>query len=254
MKVSFEGEPYLDKKGNLIDFSEKRLRFWPETVPSDIRRLEYDLYKINRRLIHANIYKAKNKKRYGRFVFVPLFSKELDYEEWKRFQGSFLKGEERRTELTQILGSVEKDIPILLKKYSDTIPTREIKLMALSGSSFIGPRRSGEELSDIDLNFLLDFKDNSHNFDIFPNENDTMEYPYHLFGTGYSDESRGEKRDVHWLLYPHLPVRNVVSNEELMAIIDQLVISTQKRKEEILASINKMEEVLESRSQESLID
>jgi hypothetical protein len=235
-----------------LGLEEKRLRFWLDTVPGDIRRLEYDLYKIRRRIIHANVYRTKNKKRYGRFVSLPPFSQEFDYEEWEKFRGSFLSGEDRVERLSEIVASAKKYLPSLIKEYLNLVSSEDILLVSLSGSSFVGPRKPGEYLSDIDLDFLLSVDDNSSNFDIFAQQEDAKN-PYHLFGTGCKDSARGENRDIHWLLYPHLPIYSTISEEELRSIVDNLVVSTQERAEEIASLIKKRETILENKFREDLI-
>jgi hypothetical protein len=253
MKFSPETVPYLDVEGNPIEFGKKRLQFWLETVPSDLRRLEYELYKRNRKLINANLYKSEHKKKYGRFTVMPAFTEELDYNAWERFQESFLKGEGRKDRLSKILESAKGDIPHLLEEHVKVIPANETKLIALAGSSILGPRRENELLSDVDLNFLLDREDGKENFDILPTE-ESEKIPYHLFGTGYGDNARGQRRDIHWLLYPHFPIENSLPDTELHSIIERLVVSTEKRKDEIFGSIEKMDKILEEKSQDEIVD
>lgn len=50
----FEGEAhfYRNPEGEFIDFSKKRLQFWLETVPKDIRRIEYELWQLRREFIN----------------------------------------------------------------------------------------------------------------------------------------------------------------------------------------------------------
>jgi len=43
MNFSPEKGGYFNKKGEEIDFSEKRLQFWLENIPPDVRRLQHDL-------------------------------------------------------------------------------------------------------------------------------------------------------------------------------------------------------------------
>jgi len=254
MNFSSEKAPYSDAENNSLDFDKKRFQFWLETVPSDVRRLEYEIYKKNRERINAEIYRSKNTKRYGPFMLLPAFTKELSYEAWENFQKSFLKGEERKRRFSEILESAKIDLPALLEKYADVIPADKIKLIALSGSSIIGPRKEKEFLSDIDLDFLLDQEDGELNFDILPDEKKKEEIPYHLFGTGYGDAARGKGRDVHWLLYPHFPIQNSLSDQELKSIIERLVITTKQRKDEILETIENMKRILGKKSNEEIIE
>jgi hypothetical protein len=253
MKPSRETMPYLNTEGNPIDFNKKRLEFWLETIPPDLRRLEYELYKRNRRLINANVYKLGHKQQHGRFTLMPAFGEELDYNAWEKFQDSFLKGDERKERFSEILESAKRDVPSLVQEHAETIPENKIKLVALGGSSFIGPRREGEFLSDIDLNFLLDQENNKYNFDILPTGKDKEKTPYHLFGTGYGDEARGEKRELHWLLYPHFPIQNSLPDDELRSIIERLVESTEERKDGIIESIEKTDKLLKEKSEDEII-
>lgn len=118
--------PNVGEEGDSVDFDKKRLRFWLETVPPDLRRLEYELYKRNRKLINANLYKYENKRRYGRFTMMPAFTEELEYNAWENFQNSFLKGEERKKRFSEILESAKNDVPVLLKEHGKIIPREEI--------------------------------------------------------------------------------------------------------------------------------
>lgn len=255
MESFLEKNPYFDEEGNIVNFNEKRLKFWLETVPSDLRRLEYELYKRNRWLINADIYQLENQKKHGRFIVTPGFTDDLNDASMEEFRSSFLKDRERKDRFSEIIESVKRDLPMLLEKNTDVIPQDKIKLIALSGSSFLGPRRPGERLVDTDLNFLIDQEDDSLNFDILPDGDDCSEsIPYHLFGTGYSDKTRGEGRQLHWLLYPHFPIHNMLSDEELKAIINQLIISTEERKDEILESIEDLDAILKEKSQGSIIE
>lgn len=255
MESFLEKNPYLDEEGNIINFNEKRLKFWLETVPSDLRRLEYEFYKRNRQLINADIYRLENQKKHGRFIVAPGFTDDLNDASMEEFRGSFLKEGERKERFSEIIESVQRDLPMLLEKNIDVIVQDKIKLIALGGSSFLGPRKPGEKLADIDLNFLIDQENDSLNFDILPDGDDrSKSIPYHLFGTGYTDKTRGEGRQLHWLLYPHFPIRNMLSDEELRVIIEQLVISTEERKDEILESIENLDAILKERSQESIIE
>lgn len=255
MESSPEEKPYLDTEGNEINFDEKRLKFWLETVPSDLRRLGYEFYKRNRQLINANLYRFENQKEHGRFTVVPGFTDDLNDEAWEEFRNSFLKGEERKERFSEIVESAQRDLPMLLEKNADVIPEDKIKLIALGGSSFLGPRKSGEKLSDIDLNFLIDQEDDTLNFDVFLDAEAPPEIlPYHLFGTGYSDEARGKGRQLHWLLYPHFPISSKLSNEELKGIIEQLIVSTEQRKDKILESIKNLDAILKEKSQERIIE
>lgn len=88
--MSFEQqEPYRNEKGDTIDFEKKRLEFWLENVPSDIRRYEYDLWRRYRELFHVLQYEHKASIRSGRMVN-PTFTQEVSEESWKEFKDSFL--------------------------------------------------------------------------------------------------------------------------------------------------------------------
>lgn len=255
MESSQEKNPYLDREGNEIDFDKKRLKFWLETVPSDLRRLEYEFYKRNRQFINADLYRFENKEEHGRFTIVPGFTDDLNDEALEEFRNSFLKGEERKERFSEIVESTQRDLPMLLEKNADVIPEDKIRLIALGGSSFLGPRKSGKKLSDIDINFLIDQEDDRLNFDVLPDAEAPPEaIPYHIFGTGYSDEARGKGRQLHWLLYPHFPIDNKISDEELKDIIEQLIISTEQRKDKILESIKNLDVILKEKSRDSIIE
>ena len=155
MAFKLETNPYVNAEGEAVDFEKKRLAFWLETVPKEIRRLEYDLWKAYRRFHHVRKYQFDNERKIGRSTLVPPVTDELDKQLWEEFSGSFLKGEERSHRFSEIMAKVQQDIPKVLNKVSND--TREkIKLIALTGSSAYGPRREGEQLSDIDIHCLLD--------------------------------------------------------------------------------------------------
>ncbi len=242
-------------EGKMVDFSKKRLQFWLETVPPDLRRLEYELYKRNRKLISADLYKLEHKKKYGRFTFMPGFTEDLEQNAWENFRDSFLKGGDRKERFSEIVNMAQRDLPMILEKYSTIIPKDKVKLIALGGSSFYGPRRTNERLSDVDLNFLIDEETDSLNFNVWPDSGSfSKETPYHLFGTGYGDKARGSGRELHWLLYPHFPIRNSFSDKELKSIIENLVLATEKRKEDLLESIKKLDNLLKEKSQDDTIE
>lgn len=234
MAFSPEKGGYLNKKGEEIDFSEKRFRFWLENIPPDVRRLEHDLLKGQRELLHSNLYRFDNKRKVGRFTLIPGFTDDVREASWENFQTSFLWGEKRKERFAEIIEQVRTDLPSLIEKHSKIIPRDKIKLIALGGSSLYGPRQEKQRLSDVDLNFLIDEKTDELNFQVYPDIHKPEEIPYHLFGTGYGDEARGP-RQIHWLLYPHFPIENNMSEEELKTVISNLLTATEARKPKIIA-------------------
>jgi hypothetical protein len=240
MDFSPERGGYLNKKGEEIDFSKKRFQFWLETIPPDIRRLEHDLLKGQRELLHSNLYRFDNRRKVGRFTLIPGFTDDLREASWENFQDSFLWGEDRKKRFAEIIEQTQADLPKLLEKHSRIIPRNKIKLIALAGSSLYGPRREGERLSDVDLNFLIDEKTAKLNFQDLPDIHKPEDVPYHLFGTGYGDEARGP-RQIHWMLYPHFPIENNLSEEETNTIMSNLLAATEARKPKILDYMHGLE-------------
>lgn len=252
MDFSPEKGGYFNRKGEEIDFNEKRLQFWLENIPSDIKRLEHNLWKGQRELLHSNLYSFDNQKKVGRFTQIPGFTDDAREASWENFQDSFLWGEERKKRFVEIVEQARIDLPELLERHSRIIPADKIKLIALSGSSLYGPRQEGERLSDIDLNFLIDEETDKLNFQVLPDVRKSEEIPYHLFGTGYSDEAR-DQRQIHWLLYPHFPIKNNLKEAELNTIISNLISATETRKPEIIEYINGIEHQLKERSQKQIL-
>lgn len=254
MAFSPERIPYLDSEGEVIDFEKKRLQFWLETVPPEIRRWEYDLWKRHRKLHHARLYRFRHLQKHGRFTTFPDFTDDLDEQSWEKFGESFLKGEERKERFSEIINLTKQNLPQLLRENRTFIPKSKVRLIALTGSSFYGPRREGEYLSDIDLDFLIDEKSNKLNFEIMPEvSSEPNKIPYHLVGTGLSDNARGERNEIHWLLYPHFPISNSLSDERLKDIISNLVSATHERKDKIMSSIKNLDVQLKEISEPSII-
>src|SRR5258708_5234970 len=168
MDFSPEKGGYFNKKGEEIDFSEKRLQFWLENISPDMRRLEHDLLKGQRELLHSNLYRFDNRRKVGKFTLIPGFTDDIREASWENFQDSFLWGEERKKRFIKIVEQARADLPNLLEKHSKIIPAEKIKLIALGGSSLYGPREEGERLSDVDLNFLIDEKTDKLNFQSLP--------------------------------------------------------------------------------------
>ncbi len=248
MAFSPEKGGYFNKKGEEIDFSEKRLQFWLENIPPDIRRLEHDLLKGQRELLLANFYQHDNQSKKGRFILIPGYTEEARQASWEEFQASFPWGEERKERFANIIKQTRADLPSLLEKNSDVIPKDKIKLIALAGSSLYGPRKQGERLSDVDVNILLDEKTAKRNFDLLPDIRKTEEIPYHLFGTGYTDEARGQRR-IHWMLYPHFPLENHMGEEETKTLIADLLAGAEARKPKIIEYMHGIERRLREREE-----
>jgi hypothetical protein len=254
MRFNTEKIPYSNSKENSIDFEKKRFEFWLETVPADIRRLEFDLFVRQRKLFHADIYRIDKREKNGRFTILPEFTKDIDKSAWEAYKESFLRYPEGIDRLEKILKKIRDDIPRIINKHFDKIPVEKLRIIALGGSGFYGPRRAGEFLSDIDLNFLIDEKKSQFNFEQFPDANSSDEFQYHIRATGKTDEARGKNYDIHWLLYPHFPIKNEISNEDLKKIIQELVEDTRKRKPELLNKIDVLDNLLKEKAEPLIIE
>lgn len=252
MRFNTEEIPYSNSKENSVDFEKKRFEFWLETVPADIRRLEFDLFVRQRKLFHADIYRNGKREKNGRFTILPEFTKDIDKSMWEAYKKSFLSYPKGIDQLEKILEKVRGDIPGIIDEYSDKIPAEKLQIIALGGSGFYGLRRAGEFLSDIDLNFLIDEETSQLNFEQLPDNNSLDEFQYHIRTTGKTDKARGENYDIHWLLYPHFPIKNEISNKDLKTIIRELVEDTRKRKQELLNKIDVLDNLLKEKA-ESLI-
>jgi hypothetical protein len=248
MAFSPEQGGYFNKKGEEIDFNEKRFQFWLESIPPDMRRLEHDLLKGQRELLHSNLYRFDNKRKVGRFTFIPGFTDDVREASWEDFQSSFLWGEERKERFAKIVERTRTDLPSLIEKYSKIIPQDKIRLVALGGSSLYGPRQEKQRLSDVDLNFLIDEKTDKLNFQVYPDIHKPEETPYHLFGTGSDDEARGQ-RQIHWLLYPHFPIENNMSEGELKTTISNLLTATETRKPKITSYMESIDRRIKERAE-----
>jgi hypothetical protein len=208
--------------------------------------------KAQRELFHANLYRFDKKRKAGRFTIYPGFTDDIREASWEDFQESFLWGEERKNRFSEIVERTRADLPGLLEKHSEIIPKDKIKLIALGGSSLYGPRKPSERLSDVDLYFLIDEKSNKLNFQVLPDIHKSEEIPYHLFGTGFGDEARGP-RQMHWILYPHFPIENHLSNEELKSIIEDLLDATELRQPEITEYMNRLERRISEKVEPEII-
>ncbi len=233
------------------ELDAKRLRTWLETVPPEIRRLEYDFYKARRHFLHARKNDFENKQRVGKFTRYPAFTKEQQDDDWEMFQESFLRGGERKERFSEIIKMVKKDLPELLLSIPSEVKEK-IQLIALTGSSIVGPRKSGQFLSDFDINFLIKNAGAEENFEVFPPVKESG-VPYHLRGTGYADESRGKDYNIHWLLLPYFPIESSIPKEELKTITQNLVGSTLQRLDDIRLFITNMEKNLESKRESRII-
>lgn len=247
-------KPYLDNEGVEVDFEAKRLKFWLETVPEDIRRLEYELWRRKRILHHANLFRFRHKEKFGRFTIKPPYTETQEKIDWEEFARSFLMGNERKERFQEIVQTVEQDIPRFLELYKDQIPLDRVLLIALSGSSVYGPRRRDEYLSDLDIGFLLDSPQSELNFEI-KHERAIADLgkPYQLLGTGYTDAARGDL-DIHWLIHPHYPLQNTIDDSRLKALISGIVGETRNRHAELEEEIADLEGAIQARRQEEIID
>lgn len=217
-----------------------------------MRRLEHDLLKGQRELLHSNLYRFDSKRKVGRFTLIPGFTDDIQEASWENFQASFLWGEERKRRFAEIIERAKIDLPELVEKHKKLIPKDKIGLIALGGSSLYGPREEGQRLSDVDLNFLIDEKTDKLNFQVLPDIHKPEEIPYHLFGTGFSDEARGQ-RQIHWMLYPHFPLENNLSEEELQTLIAGLLAATEARKPKIVEYMNSIERRLKEQGEAQIL-
>ncbi|RJO59698.1 hypothetical protein C4546_01275 [Candidatus Parcubacteria bacterium] len=232
-----------------VDFGKKRFKFWLENVPKEIRRYEYELWKLHRKHLHRKFNEIENSERIGRFTKVPEFTPEDEERYWLEFSDSFLKGKEREERFKEIFKTAKNDLPNLVSKYN--ISNENVQLIALSGSSLYGPRKEGSKFSDIDTSFLIDDETDLKNSEFFPEQDeDEFTSKYHLIGTGNSDLSRGERNEIHWLLYPHYPILTRINEGDLEKIIEKLSAETLNRKVEIETSIQQLQKqlLLESNS------
>lgn len=234
--------PYENSEGTEINLSEKRMAFWTETVPEEIRRYEYELWKRYRDIFLIKQHRQKAAQISVRTDFVEPYTDEVQDKSWDKFRSSFLFGEKRKEKFNRIV-DISSDYS---KKFINKISEQtgedfesEILLTAIGGSSFYGPRKDGEELSDIDLYYLVNDQGTESNFEILPQRFNKPEV--HIIGTGYQDGSRLEREQIHWLLYPHYPLTNKLSNDKLKEVIQSMVESTTKRKGEIEAEIDRLD-------------
>jgi len=238
--------PYENNEGEEIDLSEKRLAFWMETVPKEIRRYEYELWKRYRTIFMANQHRSKAVRAWGRTDFVLPYSRETEKKNWKTFRDSFLFGEERKERFDKIVNVAEEYSRQFISRVSEQTGENfedEVLLTAIGGSSFYGPRKEGEELSDIDLYFLINDQGTESSFERLPQVTDDP--AFHIMGTGYKDESRLGREEIHWLLYPHYPLANKLSDDKLKKVIKAIVESTFQRQAEIQAEINNLDQIID---------
>jgi len=239
---------YLDKQGEVIDLESKRLKFWLETVPPDIRRIEYDLWKRYRLLHHLDFYQHAHKRAAGRFLVTPEYPKEQEEIDWKKFSQSFLMGKNRKERIQEIIHETKTDLPKIFEYYGDKIQKPRIDIIALSGSFAYGPRKKGSSFSDIDLRFLLHTPDSSLNIEMMPDTAiQEIGTPYHIIGTGTTDVARGSNSDIHWLLYPHYPIVNRVNDGKLKEIIVRLVQETQGKMGVLQQRLETLNDIIEER-------
>lgn len=152
--MSEKGTPYFDKELHEIDFESRRFRFWLETVPPDIRRLEYELWRRYRILHHISLYQHEHREHKGRFKIKPPYTEEQEKIDWKTFSSTFLLGEERKKRFQEIVSQTENDLPRIMDFYGEKMPDDHVDIIALAGSAVYGPRELGARLSDIDLRFF----------------------------------------------------------------------------------------------------
>lgn len=246
-------KPYIDKKGKEVDFESKRLKFWLETVPSDVRRVEYALWKRYRIFHHLNLYQFEQKRDIGRFAFRPPYTSEQEEIDWKDFSHSFLIGEDRKKRFNEIIYQTEMDLPKIFEAFGDRFPKEHIDIVALTGSTAYGPRKPEARFSDTDLRFLFDVPNDSMNVEVMPDlALKELGTPYHLIGTGTTDAARGPHADIHWLLYPHYPLQNRLDDARLKEIIARLVNETRSNSDILKSRIAELEKLI-SKKREGLI-
>ena len=163
-------------------------------------------------------------------------------------------GQERRERFLEIARDAERDLPDIISKYLGSISGDKILLAALSGSSVYGPRRPGQRLSDVDIGFLLDSDNPSLNFEV-KHEQTMADFgtPYGIVGTGYTDKARGNL-DIHWLIFPHYPLRNSVDDKRLKMIIAGITTDTALRRDELETEIIELDMAIAARRGEQILD
>jgi len=242
--MSEKFQPYISKENKEIDFESKRLQFWLETVPPDVRRIEYDLWKRYRTLHHLNLHQFEHKEKKGRFTVTPQYSPGQEEIDWKEFSHTFLTGEDRQKRFRDIIKQTETDLPKIFETLGDDLQ-QNVLIVALTGSTAYGPRKLGSRFSDTDLRLLFDVADDSLNTEIMPNAAlKELGTPYHIIGTGTTDTARGPHSDIHWLLYPHYPLQNHLSDTELKKIIANLVDETQAKSDTLKNRVTELEEII----------
>ncbi|MFA6588675.1 MAG: hypothetical protein WCT08_06475 [Patescibacteria group bacterium] len=203
--------------------------------------------------MHRKFHQIDSRERIGRFTNIPSFQEEEERRYWQEFSSSFLKGENREKRLREIIDLTNEELPALISRHN--IPEDEAQLIALSGSSFYGPRKKDSRLTDVDIHFLMNEEVGNRNFEIFPNlEDNELALKYHLMWTGKTDSARGERNEIHWLLYPHYPLINKLSGDELKELMSQLSHDTLARKDEIAERIGELKRELEKESQSQTFD
>jgi hypothetical protein len=238
--------PYLDKEGREIDWESQRLRYWMETVPKEVRRLEYDLWKKYKQVFLINVRMRQNVQQIGRFKFFPSYEPGDTEADWKEFQDSFLHGRERKDRFAEILEHAHAKSAEFARQMEESSPISspsDVLLTALTSSAVYGPRKKGTFLSDIDVNFLLKDPTDELNFEVMPREKDDP--AYHLVGTGYTDASRLDREQIHWLLYPHYPIENHVPDNQLREVVAAMADSTLRRRPEIEEEMSRIDQDIE---------
>lgn len=244
MKFEDASGPYLNKEGQPINFEKKRFQFWLENVPPDIRHIEYDFWQNYRTMVHARMHDEDRMKIMRGFHVFPAFDADSEEQYWQKFSKSFLTGGERLERMRAIEARALADLHIIFETHKE-IDQGKVRLVALGGSSAYGPRKQDTLLSDVDLFFLLDSTTPEHNFDIRPREEEENKVPYHLIGTGTTDQARWAIEPVHWLLTPHIPLYNTYSDNELKQLMHGLVASTRSRKEKLMGELAHLRESVE---------
>lgn len=224
---------------------ESGVDFWFENVPKELRRLEYEVWKREKKLVQARYYRlSKQRELAPKLGLMQPFNKSGEEKAWENFTESFVATPERKTELNNIVRECLHDLPSLKRKVKARLPKEiGINLIALTGSSVYGPRKKDSELFDRDINFLLKVVGSTHNLNIMPSN---TEPHYQFIATGFEDGGRLKNQLFHWLLEPFLILESKISVQTLKDTVRELVRQTLKRENEINKEIENLEDRLNS--------
>lgn len=224
---------------------ESGIDFWLANVPKKLRRLEYEVWKREKKLVQARYYRfSKQRELAPKLGLMQPFNESAEEKAWENFTESFVAIPERKSELKNIVRECLHDLPSLKRKVKTRLPKDiGIDLIALTGSSVYGPRKKDSELFDRDINFLLNVGGSTHNLNIMPSN---TEPHYQFIATGFEDDGRLKNHLFHWLLEPLLILESKISEQTLKDMVSKLVRQTLKRKGEINKEIENLEDQLNS--------